>query len=156
MVESNVFSKTFRPELFFAFPTLGAGVVYDSFGRTIKRCVIKTAGHWDDTYDSLHFDERYIYDDGVEDVMRWAVDIDEQSGVAAQEISVVGEIRSAMRDHCWRLKFRRKTQAPQGGPTLSYDAKFTQVSPRVVLKNVVISWGLIPLATMQGYHQHMD
>jgi hypothetical protein len=156
MVAPNGFSTTFRPELFFAFPTLGAGLVCDPLGRPIKRCRIETEGRWDEVYDSLHFDERYIYDDGEQDLMHWAVDMEADGRITAQEASVVGPLISRLAGPNWRVKFRRKGQPPLAGATLTYDARFTQVSPKMVLKRVTIAWGLVPLASLRGYHQHRD
>ena len=156
MVAPNGFSRTIRPELFFAFPTLGAGVICDPFGRPIKRCLIETEGRWDTAYDNLHFDERYIYDDNVVDVMHWGVDLEQDGRITAHEASVVGALTSILSGHLWRVKFRRKGQPPLAGATLNYDARFTLVSPKMLLKSVAISWGPIPLATLRGYHQHRD
>lgn len=156
MVAEPAFPRTFDPEAFFSVRTLGGAAIYDPTGRLVKRCLIETEGRWDDLYNCLHFDERYIFDDREEDVMHWAVERAADGRLSAHEVSVVGTPKASMRGAVWRVTFRRRGQPPLAGATLTYNARFTQVTERMVLKAVTISWGIMPLAILRGYHQHLD
>ncbi len=148
------FSKDFRPEEFFLKPTEGAGVVTDILGRSIRRCVITTAGSTDEAFGAIHFDEVYQFDDGVRDEMHWAIARGDSGAFTGSEITVVGRPKVSLAGPTWRIRFKRFGQAPFEGATLTYDARFTQTTDDVVIKRVNISlWGL-RLASLVGFHRH--
>lgn len=147
----GAFPTAFDPLSFFETPTLGSGVILDFTGRLVRRCIIETSSEASPEFGSLHFDERYLYDDGTaDDAMHWAVS---WSGdrFEAHEPSVVGEVKSRLEGCRWRVVFQRLSPA-----ALTYDATFLQVQPDTVLKLVKIKRLGLTLARLSGFHRHVD
>lgn len=149
--ERTLFPGDFDPVRFFQTPTLGAAAVVDFTGRLVRRCVIETQGELSESYGALHFDERYMFDDGSpEDVMHWAVSWSGER-FEAHEPSVVGEVKSKLEGCRWRVVFQRVSPA-----TLTFDATFLQVQEDTVLKLVQIKRFGLTLARLQGFHRHVS
>ena len=142
------FSQTFDPLQFFQLPTLGSGAVIDLTGRLVRRCIIETRGEPSPEFGALHFDERYIYDDGTpDDVMHWAVNrVGER--LEAHEPSVEGAVASTLDGVRWRVVFRRMEPA-----ALTFDVTFIQVAPDTVIKLVKLKRFGLTLARLHGFHR---
>ena len=144
------FPDAFDPSQFFQRPTLGSAAIVDFTGRLVRRCVIETGGEPSSEFGCLHFDERYIYDDGTpDDVMHWAVNWTGDR-FEAHEPSVVGPVKSTLGGCRWRVVFQRLSPA-----ALTFDATFLQVQPDTVLKLVKVKRFGLTLARMTGFHRHV-
>ncbi len=143
-----MFSEKFDPLSFFEAPTFGAATVVDFTGRLLRRCTVTTQSEPNVEFGSLHFDERFTFDDGSpDDVMNWAVKHTDQ-GIDAREPSVDGELWSHLDGPTWRLRFRRLSGLP-----MIYKVTFTQVTPTIVLKLVRLQRFGVTLARMDGFHE---
>lgn len=141
-------SLAFDPVAFFTGRTLGAGVVTDFTGRVVRRCTIETRGEISAEFGSLHFDERYLFDDGTpDDVMNWALAW-RGSEFEAREPSVDGALTSAVEGPTWRLKFKRLQSPP-----LVYHVAFHLTEADLVLKQVELKRLGFTLARMAAYHR---
>jgi hypothetical protein len=145
-------SQVFRPEIFFLGRTQGWGIVRELGGRC-RRCTITTDGRVEETYNSLHFDETFAYDDGRSEEWRWAMTRGRDGRyVAAEALAGAGIVgRHDKGDYV--LGFRRPLRPEGGFPTPRYLTRFTLISPSLALKSVRVSLLGLPVATMTAFHE---
>ena len=155
MSASPEFPGVFNPEAFFAKPTWGAGAIYSIRGRLWRRCVVETKGRWDAAYGALHFDEHYVFDNRVDDMLHWAVSRDGEV-FSAHEVSVVGPLTSVLSGPTWRVCFKRRGAPPFKFATLTYDVAFTMITATTVFKSVKVAWRGVPLGVLRCYHQQVS
>jgi hypothetical protein len=151
---SGAISQVFRPEHFFLGRTRGWGVV-SSFGRQ-RRCEVTTEGELDGTYNSLHFDERFVFSDGQVDEWRWAMTRGRDGRYVAAEALAGAGIVGRHQGGDYLLAFRRPLRPEGGFPTPSYRTRFTMMNPKVALKRVNVSILGLPVATMTAYHERLE
>jgi hypothetical protein len=149
------FSLVFRPEQFFLGRTRGWGMVRSIDGKQ-NRCEVTTDGRLEEAYESLHFDETFIFDDGRVDEWRWAMTRGRDGRyVAAEHLAGAGIVgRHEQGDYV--LTFRRPLRPEGGFPTPSYRTTFTLLNPRVALKRVKVSVLGLPVAEMTAFHERVD
>ena len=152
---SSAIEQVFRPEQFFLGRTRGWGLVRSLDGKQ-ARCEVTTEGRLDDTYQSLHFDETFLFDDGRVDEWRWAMTRGRDGRyVAAEHLAGAGIVgRHEKGDYV--LAFRRPLRPEGGFPTPGYRTSFTLLSPRVALKRVRVSLLGLPIAEMTAFHERVD
>ena len=150
--DAGDFPALFDPISFFKKPTVGHAVIRGPSGRLLGRCVMETWGEDAVEHDAVHFDERYSFEGRAPDLMHWAVRRT-QGGLEAQEVSVIGPVRSQLAADEWRVRFRRRANPPAAGPVLLYDVRFNRVAEDLVLKAMRLSFLGVPLATLTGHHR---
>lgn len=146
----------FQPDLFFLSRTEGRGLVRDLTGRLIDRCTITTLGVWDHDYGALRFDETFVYDSGLRDVLNWTIAPDAQGRMSASEAHVTARVHGWTRGLDYHLRFKRR-----GGPraerlTLTYHVRFTLMQPDLALKVVRLSLFGLTLGEMTAFHRRID
>jgi hypothetical protein len=148
-------SQVFRPERFFLGRTRGWGVLRSIDGKQ-NRLEVTTDGRLDETYDSLHFDETFVYDDGRVDEWRWAMTRGRDGRyVAAEQLAGAGIVgRHDKGDYV--LTFRRPLKPEGGFPTPTYRTTFTLVNSGLALKRVKVSLLGLPVAEMTAFHERVD
>lgn len=148
-------SQIFRPEHFFLGQTRGWGVVRSIDGKQ-NRLEVTTQGRLEETYQSLHFDETFAYDDGRVEEWRWAMTRGSDGRyVAAEQLAGAGIVgRHEKGDYV--LNFRRPLRPEGGFPTPSYRTAFTLVNPRLALKRVKVTILGLPVAEMTAFHERVD
>jgi hypothetical protein len=146
----------FQPDLFFLSRTEGRGLVRDLTGRLIDGCSITTLGVWDHDYGALRFDETFVYDSGLRDVLNWTFAPDAQGRMSASEANITAPVRGWAAGADYHLRFKRR-----GGPraerlTLTYNVRFTLMQPDLALKVVRLSLFGLTLGEMIAFHRRID
>ena len=151
----GVVSQVFRPEVFFIGQTRGWGVVRSIDGKQ-NRLEVTTDGRLEDAYQSLHFDETFVFDDGRVDEWRWAMTRGSDGRyVAAEHLAGAGIVgRYEKGDYV--LNFRRPIKPEGGFPTPRFRTSFTLVKPTLALKRVKVSILGLPVAEMTAFHERVD
>jgi len=151
----ELLSQVFRPEHFFLGRTRGWGEVR-ALGRKLRRCAVTTDGRLDYTYNALHFDETFVYDDGEVDEWRWAMTRQRDGRyVAAEAVAGAGIIgRHEAGDYV--LAFKRPMRPEGGFPTPGFRTRFTLLSQTVALKKVQVSILGVPVGTMTAFHERVS
>ncbi|HEX6859496.1 MAG TPA: DUF3833 family protein [Caulobacteraceae bacterium] len=148
-------SRVFRPEQFFVGRTEGWGVVRELGGRR-RRCQIITEGHLDESYQALHFDETFTFDDGETQQWRWAMTRGRDGRYVAAEAMVgAGIVGRHDKRGDYVLNFRRPLRPEGGFPTPSYNTRFTLTSANSALKRVRIGVLGLTVATMTAVHERV-
>ena len=152
---SGAIEQVFRPEQFFLGRTRGWGVVRSLDGKR-SRCEVTTEGRLEEAYQSLHFDETFLFDDGRVDEWRWAMTRGRDGRyVAAEHLAGAGIVgRHEKGDYV--LAFKRPLKPEGGFPTPAYRTTFTLLNPRVALKRVRVSLLGLPIAEMTAFHERVD
>ncbi len=145
----------FRPEVFFVGRTEGWGVARGPTGRAVRRCRIVTDGRLDDAYRSVQFDETFLWEDGAQDLWRWAMTRGLDGRYVAAESLAGPGIEGRFDGPDYLLSFRRPIQ-PEGGPRPRFSTRFTQISPAVALKTVRLSMMGLPLGGLTAFHKRVD
>jgi hypothetical protein len=145
----------FEPERFFVGRTLGWGEVR-MLGGKVRRCMVSTVGRMDETYNALHFDETFFFDDGQVDEWRWAMTRQSDGRYVAAEAMAGAGIVGRYEGNDYVLGFRRPLRPEGGFPTPRFRTRFTLVSPDVAQKRVRISILGLPVATMTVFHEKVD
>lgn len=145
----------FRPEVFFVGRTEGWGVARGPMGRAMRRCRIVTDGQLDDAFRSVHFDETVHWEDGEQDLWRWAMTRGLDGRYVAAEALAGPGIQGRYDGADYLLSFRRPIRA-QGGPRPRFVTRFTQISPTVALKSVRLFLYGLPLGGLTAFHKRVD
>ena len=145
----------FRPEVFFVGRTEGWGVARGPMGRAMRRCRIVTDGKLDDAFRSVHFDETVLWEDGEQDLWRWAMTRGLDGRYVAAEALAGSGIQGRYDGADYLLSFRRPIR-PQGGPRPRFVTRFTQISPTVALKSVRLFLYGLPLGGLTAFHRRID
>lgn len=154
MADGETLPQVFRPEHFFVGKTAGWGVVREISGRT-RRCRITTEGHLDETYQALHFDELFEFDDGAREEWRWAMTRGSDGRyVAAEQLAGAG-ITGRIEKGDYVLSFKRPLRPEGGFPTPAYRTRFTLMTPTVALKRVTVSVLGFPVGQMTAFHERV-
>lgn len=147
--------QAFRPEQFFLGRTRGWGVVRSLDGRS-RRCEVVTEGRLDETYQSLHFDEIFTYDDGGVDEWRWAMTRQRDGRyVAAEALAGAGILGRHDKDD-YVLSFTRPLKPEGGFPTPRYNTRFTLLNPRVALKRTRVTILGLPVGSLTAFHERTN
>jgi hypothetical protein len=147
--------QAFRPEQFFLGRTRGWGVVRSLDGRR-RRCGIVTQGVLDETYQAVHFDEIFTYDDGKVDEWRWAMTRQRDGRyVAAEAMAGAGILGRHDKDD-YVLSFTRPLRPEGGFPTPRYHTRFTLLNPRAALKHTRVTVLGFPVGSMTAYHERIS
>jgi hypothetical protein len=156
-VDGEVSQQTgpFRPEVFFVGRTEGWGLARGPTGRTLRRCRIVTDGNIADAYRAIHFDETFHWEDGEQDLWRWAMTRGLDGRYAAAEVLAGTGIQGRYEGPDYVLSFRRPLK-PEGGPRPRFVTRFTQISPAVALKSVKIYLFGLPVGGMTAFHKRVD
>ena len=152
---SGAIEQVFRPEQFFLGRTRGWGLVRSLDGKQ-ARCEVTTEGRLDDTYQSLHFDETFVFDDGRVDEWRWAMTRGRDGRYVAAEHRAGAGIVGRHEKGDYVLAFKRPLKPEGGFPTPSYRTTFTLLSPQVALKRVRVSLLGLPMAEMTAFHERVE
>lgn len=147
-------SQVFRPEQFFIGRTRGWGVVRDIAGRT-RRCRVVTEGRLNDTYQALHFDETFEFEDGEVDEWRWAMTRGRDGRYVAAEHRAGAGIVGRHDKGDYVLTFRRPLKPEGGLLTPSYRTRFTLVSQTIALKRVTVSLLGVPVGRLTAFHERV-
>lgn len=148
-------SQEFRPEQFFLGRTRGWGMISSIDGKR-RRCEVTTDGHLEDAYQSLHFDEVFVFEDGRVEEWRWAMTRGRDGRyVAAEQLAGAGIVGRYHRGD-YVLDFRRPLKPEGGFPTPSYRTSFTLLSPRVAFKRARVSLFGLPVAELLAFHERVD
>ena len=145
----------FRPEVFFVGRTEGWGVARGPTGRAMRRCHIVTDGRLDDAFRAVHFNETYHWDDGGQDLWRWAMTRGLDGRYVAAEALAGPGIQGRYDGADYLLSFRRPIR-PQGGPKPRFVTRFTQISSTVALKSVRLFLFGLPLGGLTAFHRRVD
>jgi hypothetical protein len=148
-------TQAFRPEQFFHGRTRGWGFVRTLDGRR-RRCEIVTEGSLDETYQALHFDEIFTYDDGQVDEWRWAMTRQRDGRYVAAEAMAGAGILGRHEKGDYVLTFARPMRPEGGFPTPRYHTRFTLVNPRVALKYSRVSVLGLPVGVLTAFHERVD
>lgn len=145
----------FRPETFFAGRTEGWGLARGPTGRLLRRCHVTTDGRQDQAYRSIHFSETIRWDDGEQDVWRWAMTRGLDGRYMAAEARVGSGIEGRHDGEDYLLSFRRPLRV-DGGPRPRYVTRLTQISPGVAVKSeTIFLWGL-PVGRLTAFYRRTD
>ena len=124
-------------------------------GRAMRRCRIVTDGQLDDAFRSVHFDETVHWEDGEQDLWRWAMTRGLDGRYVAAEALAGPGIQGRYDGADYLLSFRRPIRA-QGGPRPRFVTRFTQISPTVALKSVRLFLYGLPLGGLTAFHKRVD
>lgn len=149
-------SQVFQPETFFVGRTLGWGAVH-MLGGKVRRCMVSTLGRMDETYNALHFDETFFFEDGQVDEWRWAMTRQRDGRyVAAEAMAGAGIVGRHEAGGAYVLSFSRPLRPEGGFPMPRFRTRFTLISPGMAQKRVRVSLLGLPLATMSVFHEKVD
>lgn len=152
---SVALEQVFRPELFFLGRTRGWGLVRSIDGKQ-SRFEVTTEGRREDSYEALHFDETFVFDDGRVDEWRWAMTRGSDGRyVAAEQMAGAGIVGRHERGD-YVLNFRRPLRPEGGFPTPSYRTAFTLLRPTLALKRVKVRILGLLVAEMTAFHERVD
>ena len=128
---SSVFAggRPFEPDRFFLGLTRGGGLVRDLTGRLIDRCEVSTCGWWDHQHGAMHFDETFVYETGRTDILNWTFRPDLQGRMMATEPTTQGGVLGWTDGEDYRLRFRRRGAPPLASVNLTFDVRFTVMTP---------------------------
>ena len=124
-------------------------------GRLHRRCRIVTEGRLDDAFRAVNFDETLHWEDGDEDIWRWAMTRGLDGRYVAAEALAGPGIQGRYDGADYLLAFRRPLR-PGGGPRPRFVTRFTQITPSVALKTVRISLLGLPLGQLTAFHRRVD
>jgi hypothetical protein len=155
---SSVFpgKRPFEPDRFFLGVTHGNGLVRDLSGRLIDRCEITTQGWWNHQFGAMHFDETFVYETGRTDILNWTFRPDPQARMIASEPTTAGPVQGWLDGEDYRLRFRRRGEPPLASVYLTYDVRFTPMSPEAVLKIARLKLFGVTLGVMTAFHRRLD
>ena len=136
--------------------TQGGGLVRDFSGKLIERCVISTQGWQNPRLGAMHFDETFIYETGRTDILNWTFHVDEEGRMTATEPTALGAVQSWVDGEDYRLRFRRRGEPPLPSIPVTYDVRFSVISPDTVLKVARLKLFGITLGVMTAFHQRLD
>ena len=106
--ERHSLDLTFRPEIFFLGQTEGVGIDRDAFGRTLRRCTIRTEGALRESISAICVDEVMHYDDGEIQNWRWVLSPASNGRyVVAEAQAGSGHVAELRTDGDFRISFRR-------------------------------------------------
>ena len=145
----------FRPEVFFVGRTEGWGVARGPTGRAMRRCRVVTDGRVDEAFRSIPFDETYQWEDGEQDLWRWAMTRGLDGRYVAAEALAGPGIQGRHDGADYLLSFRRPI-GPKGGLKFRFVTRFTQISPMVALKSVRLFLYGLPVGGLTAFHRRLD
>jgi hypothetical protein len=146
----------FRPDGFFLGYTSGAGVIRDPLGRITRRFTVETQGHREKSYNALHLEETFAFDDGGVETFHWVIshagperyvlaEARAGSGIIAQAVN--GELRFA---------YNRASGPARGIVTPRFAVRMTLLDGDTVLKAVKITVLGAPMGMLSGLHRRSD
>jgi hypothetical protein len=147
--------QAFRPEQFFLGRTRGWGVLRQIDGKR-RRCEVVTEGALDETYQALHFDETFSFDDGEVQEWRWAMTRQRDGRYVAAEAMAGAGIIGRHLDGDYVLAFKRPMRPEGGFPTPRYNTRFTLLNPRVALKRTRVMILGVPVGSLTAFHERID
>ncbi|MGH6986300.1 MAG: DUF3833 family protein [Caulobacteraceae bacterium] len=145
----------FRPETFFLGRTEGAGVVRDLFGRVQRRCQIVTEGAQRGTYEAVHFDETFTFDDGATEIWRWALTVGPDGRYMAAEAIAGSGITGRRAGEDYVLAFRRPLGPAKGLAAPRYHTRFTLLAADTAIKHTRVSLLGAPMGEMTAIHHRV-
>jgi hypothetical protein len=155
---SSVFAgrRPFEPDQFFLGSTQGSGLVRDVSGRLVDRCEITTQGWWNHQYGAMHFDETFVYETGRIDILNWTFRPDPQGRMTANEPTAAGPVRGWADGDDYRLRFRRRGDPRLASVYLTYDVRFSTMTPDTVLKVARVKLFGLTVGMMTGFHRRLE
>jgi hypothetical protein len=133
-------------EEFFEGRVAGYGFQETVFGRVARRFTVDAVGQWEPRSKQLKLDERYRFEDGVEDLIEWRITPTGDGRYVGDEPKLAGRAEGDVEGAVLRWRYRRPP--PDGGPALDVDDAFTSPSPGVVLVRGSVGRFRLPLARL--------
>ena len=149
-------NRPFEPERFFLGKTHGAGIVRDFSGKLIERCIISTQGWGSRQLGAMHFDETFTYDSGRTEILNWSFVPDAEGELIASEPTTIGQVQAWPDGDDYRLRFRRRGEPPLPSIPVTYDVRFSIMSPDTVLKAARLKLFGVTLGMMTAFHRRLD
>ena len=155
---SSVFpgKRPFEPDRFFLGSTRGGGLVRDLTGKLIDRCEITTRGWWDHQLGAMHFDETFVFESGRTDILNWTFRPDPQGRMTASEATALSPVQGWTDGEDYRLRFRRRGEPPLTSVYLTYDVRFSVMSPDAALKVARVKLFGVTVGVMTAFHRRVD
>ena len=134
----NVFDMT----RYFNGTTRAWGVFEDRFGRVRKTFDVTIKGHWQG--DVFIMDERFRYSDGVTDVRKWFIELENEGrSIIARCNDCVGEARGVSERDQISLDYLIKLKIGGRDVVVRFKDRLYRMNDRIVLNRATMSkWGV--------------
>ena len=104
----------------------------------------------------MHFDETFVFETGRTDILNWTFRPDPQGRMVASEPTTEGPVQGWADGEDYRLRFRRGGQPPMTSVQLTYDVRFSVMTPDAVLKVARVKLLGMTLGVMTAFHRRLD
>jgi hypothetical protein len=135
--ERHSHDLTFRPEVFFLGQTEGVGIDRDAFGRTLRRCTIRTEGAMRPAISAICVDEVMTYDDG--EIQNWHWVLSPASNgryVVAEAQAGSGHVAQLRPDGDFLISFSRT----RGWLSERHATRYAMVSREVAVEQTEVTY----------------